>query len=135
VVQFAIASALVAARPGLAVAFFVAPNALLSMMVWWESYGHHLELPGTSAYDASTTIEDAAYNLVTFNIGHHAAHHQKPTLHWSLLPGLTDRMRPLLDERSIRLHYGTMGTRWRRALQRTPKSSPSCPRPARFADS
>ena len=135
VVQIAIASALVAFRPGLALAFFVAPNAFLSMMVWWESHAHHLEMPGTGVYDASVTIEDPAYNFVTFNIGHHAAHHRKPTLHWSLLPALTAKMRPLLDERSIQRAHTTMGARWGRALRRTPKGRRSCSAPARLAGS
>jgi beta-carotene hydroxylase len=135
IVQIAIVSALLAFRPGLAFAFFVAPNAFLSMMVWWESHGHHLEMPGTSVYDASVTVEDPAYNFVTFNIGHHAAHHRKPTLHWSLLPALTAKMRPLLDESSIRGKQTTMGARWGRALWWTPKGRRSCSAPARLAGS
>jgi beta-carotene hydroxylase len=114
--QAAIVAALACYRPWLAVAFFVVPNALLAWLVWWESYPHHLGMPTTSAYDASMTIESPAYNRVTFNVGHHAAHHQKPTLHWSLLPAQTAKIRPLLHEASIRKEYATAATRWRREL-------------------
>ena len=47
----------------------------------------------TNVYDASMTVETPGYNRVTFNIGHHTAHHEKPTLHWSLLPGRTQVIR------------------------------------------
>jgi beta-carotene hydroxylase len=111
--QTAITLALLAYRPGLTIAFVVVPNVLVSWMVWWESYPHHLDLPMTGTYDAAITIENQAYNFLTFNIGHHAAHHQKPTLHWSLLPALTAKIRPLLHELSVRPDYATAGTRWR----------------------
>jgi beta-carotene hydroxylase len=70
----------------LALLFFVGPNLLAAALVWWESYVHHLGVPGTSVYDGSVTALDARFNRANFNIGHHTAHHEKPTLHWSLLP-------------------------------------------------
>jgi len=47
-------------------------------------------VPSTGIYDGSVTTTGARFNHVNFNIGHHTAHHEKPTLHWSLLPGRTD---------------------------------------------
>ena len=32
------------------VPFFVVPNVFVALMVWWESYPHHLEMPMTSAF-------------------------------------------------------------------------------------
>jgi beta-carotene hydroxylase len=112
-VQLALTGLLVAWRPWLGVAFFVVPNAVLCWMVWWESYPHHVGLPTTSAYDATVTIESRAYNRMTFNVGHHAAHHVKPTLHWSLLPAQTEKMRRRLDPRTIRGEYATVAGRVR----------------------
>ena len=51
---------------------------------------HHLGVPGTQVYDGSVTTTGRRFNRVNFNIGHHTAHHEKPTLHWSLLPGRTE---------------------------------------------
>jgi fatty acid desaturase len=73
----------------LALAFFVGPNVLAAALVWWESYVHHLGVPGTSVYDGSVTTLGQRFNRANFNIGHHTAHHEKPTLHWSLLPART----------------------------------------------
>ena len=72
-----------------ALAFVVLPNFLSAWLIWWQSYPHHHEMPCTSIYDGSMTVERWAYNRVTFNIGHHTAHHEKPTLHWTRLPERT----------------------------------------------
>ncbi len=76
--------------PTLTVLFVVIPNILAGALVWWESYVHHLGVPSTSIYDGSVTTTGKPFNHRNFNIGHHTAHHEKPTLHWSLLPGRTD---------------------------------------------
>jgi lysophospholipase L1-like esterase len=110
-IQLALTATLLACRPWIAVGFFMIPNAIVAFMVWWESYPHHVGLPTTSPYDASMTFENRRYNRFTFNIGHHAAHHRKPTLHWSLLPEQTARMRPLLHARTLRNDYATVATR------------------------
>jgi fatty acid desaturase len=43
----------------------------------------------TGVYDSSRTLLDPLHNFLGFNSGHHTAHHEKPTLHWSLLPART----------------------------------------------
>jgi fatty acid desaturase len=95
----------------LAVAFFVAPPLLTAFLVWWESYPHHLGVPLTNVYDASMTVEAAGYNRVTFNIGHHTAHHEKPTLHWSLLPGRTAVIRDRIHAACFRREHATVAQR------------------------
>src|SRR5260221_30729 len=64
-------------NPLVAVFFVIIPNALMSWCIWWESYKHHLDMPGHDHYDASVTIKEERFNKHTFNIGHHAAHHEK----------------------------------------------------------
>jgi beta-carotene hydroxylase len=76
----------------LAALFFVVPNLLAAAFVWWESYVHHLGTPGSNVYDGSVTVLGKRFNLANFNIGHHTAHHVKPTLHWSLLPRRTEQI-------------------------------------------
>jgi fatty acid desaturase len=110
--QVVMTAALFYWNPILAFAFFVVPNVILAWMVWWESYPHHLNMPMTNVYDASMTTEKRGYNLVTFNIGHHTAHHEKPTLHWSLLPKRTATIRHLIHPDCIKESYATAGVRW-----------------------
>ncbi|HEY2517524.1 MAG TPA: fatty acid desaturase [Polyangiaceae bacterium] len=76
----------------LATLFFVVPNLFAAALVWWESYVHHLGTPGTNVYDGSVTVFGKRFNRANFNIGHHTAHHEKPTLHWSLLPRRTEQI-------------------------------------------
>jgi fatty acid desaturase len=93
----------------LALAFVVVPNFLSAFLIWWQSYPHHKEMPCTGVYDGSMTVESAAYNRVTFNIGHHTAHHEKPTLHWSLLPARTAQIRERIHPECFRDSHATVG--------------------------
>jgi fatty acid desaturase len=92
----------------LALAFVVLPNFLSAWLIWWQSYPHHHEMPCTSVYDGSMTVESPAYNRVTFNIGHHTAHHEKPTLHWSLLPARTAEIRARIHPACFRDKHKTV---------------------------
>jgi fatty acid desaturase len=93
----------------LALAFVVVPNVMSAFLIWWQSYPHHHEMPCTSIYDGSMTVESPAYNRVTFNIGHHTAHHEKPTLHWSLLPARTAQIRSRIHPACFRDTHATVG--------------------------
>lgn len=86
----------------LALLFLVGPNALAAGLVWWESYAHHLGVPATGVYDGSVTALDSRFNRANFNIGHHTAHHEKPTLHWSLLPRRTAQIRGKIPASCVR---------------------------------
>jgi beta-carotene hydroxylase len=92
-----------------ALAFVLVPNLLSAFLIWWQSYPHHKEMPCTGVYDGSMTVESAAYNRVTFNIGHHTAHHEKPTLHWSLLPARTAQIRERIHPECFRDTHATVG--------------------------
>jgi fatty acid desaturase len=105
-VQIAITAVGFAMAPWLTLAFFIVPNALSALLVWWQSYPHHHELETKTVYGASITDDHGITNFMTFNIGHHTAHHEKPTLHWSLLPLRTARIRHLIDPRCIRRERG-----------------------------
>ncbi len=105
-VQLAITIALLAWNPWMALFCFVLPCAFTSWFIWWESYTHHLDVPGTSIYDGSVTVTGWFFNLTNFNIGHHTAHHEKPTLHWSLLPARTEAIRARIHETCVRRNRG-----------------------------
>jgi fatty acid desaturase len=74
--------------PAMAVAFVVVPWLLLRWLVFFISYAQHDDVPMTHVYNGSVTHFGVA-NRFYLNVGHHTAHHEKPTLHWTLLPART----------------------------------------------
>ena len=104
--QLAVVAALWIWNPWLTLAYVLVPNLLAGFYVWWESYVHHLHVPGTEVYDGSVSILGIRFNRFNFNIGHHTAHHEKPTLHWSLLPDRTALIAARIPASCIRQDEG-----------------------------
>jgi fatty acid desaturase len=102
VLQAAVLALLFALDAKMAIIFVVVPNLLAAALVWWESYVHHLGVPGKDMYSASVTVMGRRFNRLNFNIGHHTAHHEKPTLHWSLLPARTALIAAKIPESCVR---------------------------------
>ena len=90
--QVAVNGALLAINPPLALATIILPNVLLRWMVFWKSFDQHDAAPGNDVYDGSVNVSGRIQELF-LNVGHHTAHHKKPTLHWSRLPELTDQIK------------------------------------------
>ena len=86
--QLGVLVALLAVDARLAIAFVVVPWLLLRWAVFWFSYAQHADVPMTDVYSGSVT-HFGFTNRLYLNVGHHTAHHEKPTLHWSLLPART----------------------------------------------
>jgi beta-carotene hydroxylase len=86
--QLGILVAAMLVDPLLAIAFVVVPWLLLRWAVFWFSYAQHDTVPMTDVYSGSVT-HFGLTNRFYLNVGHHTAHHEKPTLHWSLLPART----------------------------------------------
>jgi fatty acid desaturase len=82
---------LVAVNPLMALTFFIVPNVILRWTVFYFSFAQHAEAPLEDVYSGSVT-RFGWTNAVFLNVGHHTAHHEKPTLHWSLLPERTARI-------------------------------------------
>ena len=100
-VQIAVMIALVVANPLLAVVFVIVPNVLLRWTVFWVAYAHHHEVPLTDVYSGSVTSLGWA-NRFYLNVGHHTAHHEKPTLHWSRLPARTAQIMTRIPSACLR---------------------------------
>jgi beta-carotene hydroxylase len=90
--QVAVNGALLALNPVLALATFVVPNAVLRWAVFWHSFEQHDSAPATDSWSGSINKSGTVQHLL-LNVGHHTAHHKKPTLHWSRLPAFTDAIR------------------------------------------
>ena len=90
-VQIAVLVAAFVVDPVLAVGFVVVPWLLLRWAVFWFSYAQHDTVPMTDVYSGSVT-HFGLTNLFYLNVGHHTAHHEKPTLHWSRLPARTEQI-------------------------------------------
>jgi beta-carotene hydroxylase len=86
--QLGIAVAAFVADPMLALSFVVVPWLLLRWAVFWFSWAQHDGVPMTDVYDGSVT-HFGRTNRFYLNVGHHTAHHEKPTLHWTQLPART----------------------------------------------
>jgi len=78
----------------MALFFLVIPNIINPMLVWLGAYWQHLNVSETSesVYDSANMYKGPVFNFVSFNIGYHIAHHEKPTLHWSKLKERTEKI-------------------------------------------
>ncbi|HEY4055813.1 MAG TPA: fatty acid desaturase [Kofleriaceae bacterium] len=91
VLQLALYVAALAIDPVAALAVFILPNIVLRWLVGWVAFAQHDGAPATGTYDGSINHFGFISRLL-LNVGHHTAHHEKPTLHWSLLPMRTIRI-------------------------------------------
>jgi beta-carotene hydroxylase len=87
-IQLLATAVLLQANAPLALVLFVGPNLLLRWFIFWFSFSQHDGAPAHDLYSGSMT-HFGWTNAVFLNVGHHTAHHERPTLHWSLLPERT----------------------------------------------
>jgi hypothetical protein len=89
--QVSVTVGLVVTDCRLAVAFFPLPWLLLRWVVFWFSWALHDDVPMLDVYSGSVT-HFGWTNRRYLNVGHHTAHHEKPTLHWTRLPARTQKI-------------------------------------------
>ena len=89
--QLAALATLCAIDPIATLAVFIIPNVVLRWLVGWIAFAQHDGVPATATYDGSMNHFGFISRLL-LNVGHHTAHHEKPTLHWSLLPTRTQKI-------------------------------------------
>lgn len=88
-------------QPMNTVIVFLLPAALTLLHTCWATYEHHAGLPTTSHFEATTNREHALYNVLSWNLGYHTAHHVQPGLHWSELPRLHEELRDRIPKERI----------------------------------
>jgi fatty acid desaturase len=84
---------------------FILPMAILLVLLLDNTWGQHA---GTSLEDdlvASRNVELQLYNLTSWNLGYHTAHHMAPGLHWSKLPELHAKVRHRIPDELITNTY------------------------------
>lgn len=86
--------------------FLVLPWIGAQFMLVGVNLLQHQDCDTASEYDHSRNVTGALVNWFLLNNGYHTAHHLRPSMHWSLLPGfhrrhVVPRMNPALDHRSF----------------------------------
>lgn len=85
--------ALIAIKPTNALIVFVTPMIIMLVVLLDNTFQQH---SGLSTHDhllASRNVEHPLYNLTSWNLGYHTAHHIYPGIHWSELPALHEKIR------------------------------------------
>ncbi len=67
---------------------FLVPGMLTLLHTCWATYEHHAGHHSDDHFTASVNREHWLYNVMSWNLGYHTAHHYRPGVHWSLLPAL-----------------------------------------------
>lgn len=73
--------------------WFGFPWALAYIGMANANYDHHRDCKHTTPYNSARDNLSYTFRSFGFNIGYHIEHHMKPTLHWSLLPDLHERIK------------------------------------------
>lgn len=72
---------------------FLVPMIAMLVILLDNTYQQHSGLKLSSHYVASRNVEHPLYNLTSWNLGYHTAHHMHPGIHWTELPALHARIR------------------------------------------
>ncbi|MDI1302320.1 MAG: fatty acid desaturase [bacterium] len=84
---------LVLINPVNAFIVFVVPMAMMLVVLLDNTFQQHSGLATRNHFLASRNVEHPLYNLTSWNLGYHTAHHVYPGIHWSRLPELHHSIR------------------------------------------
>jgi beta-carotene hydroxylase len=77
---------------------FVVPMILMLVVLLDNTFQQHSGLSTEDHLLASRNVEHPFYNLTSWNLGYHTAHHIYPGLHWSRLPAVHAKIRSRIPE-------------------------------------
>lgn len=83
-----------AINPVMTLIVFVAPMLILLVLLLDNTFLQHSGLELDNHLVASRSVENRLYNLTSWNLGYHTAHHMHPGVHWTELPALHVKIRP-----------------------------------------
>ena len=83
------------------VLIFLVPAFLTLTHTIWATYEHHAGCATTDHFSASVNRDNRIYNWMSGNLGLHTAHHQRPGVHWSLLPQLHAQIKHQIPKEQI----------------------------------
>ncbi len=89
-----------------ALLFVAIPNLYAVWAIFGVNYHQHDGCDETHAYNHSRSFTSPILNFFACNNGYHAVHHERPGLHWSLLPAYHrdhyhGRCHPNLEQKSL----------------------------------
>ncbi len=88
-------------NPIMTLIVFVMPMLLMLVLLLDNTFLQHSGLALDDHLVASRNVENRLYNLTSWNLGFHAAHHIWPGIHWSELPALHAKIRPQIPPHLI----------------------------------
>jgi len=96
---------LITYNPVNAFIFFVIPMVLQVLNLIDATYPHHSNIHSQDEYSASRNNLNKLFNILTWNLGYHTAHHIWPELHWSLLPARHEEIKDKIPPELILNSY------------------------------
>lgn len=106
VVFYAVLSVLLAVDWKATGIYLILPWFVAQLMLVGVNLLQHQDCEMESEYNHSRNVTGGLVNWILFNNGYHTAHHLRPSMHWSLLPGfhrvcVVPRINPALDHRTF----------------------------------
>jgi beta-carotene hydroxylase len=98
VVSLAVLGVFLLLDPTKALVLFVLPMPVMYIGLLDNTYMQHSDLDLDSPYTASRNSRSKLYNLISWNLGYHTAHHLRPNVHWSRLPALHSEIEDRIPE-------------------------------------
>ncbi|MDF1630047.1 MAG: fatty acid desaturase [Alcanivoracaceae bacterium] len=91
-VSLAVLAVLIWLAPKQALIVFVLPMPIMLLGLLDNTYQQHQGLDMSGDHCASRNTTSRLYNLISWNLGYHTAHHMHPGVHWSKLPELHEKI-------------------------------------------
>jgi len=92
-------------NPTNAILCILLPGYITLAHTAWSTYEHHAGKHPTDHLDASYNNLNPIYNFLTCNLGYHTAHHKRPGVHWSLLPGIHEDIKDQIPAEMMKTNF------------------------------